>query len=108
MPALRRPSGPAALRMRQVARWPLRVPPPSRALIVAGVTKNAAGAVLGSCTVTLFDTLTDVVREVQTSDAVTGAYQFSAINDTRAYYVRAYKAGAPDVAGTTVNTLVGS
>lgn len=79
----------------------------SRALIIAGISRDANGAVLGGCTVKLFATATDVLKETQISDAVTGAYQFSSILEPGTYYLVEYKAGSPDVAGTSVNTLVG-
>ena len=45
--------------------------------------------------------------DVGTSDA-NGYYEFRTAIPAELYYVVAYKAGAPDVAGTTVNTLTGS
>jgi hypothetical protein len=74
-------------------------------LVISGVTKDSAGAVLGSCAVDLFTTADDVIQGRTVSDASTGAYSFSA-GGGRTYYIVAYKAGSPDVAGTTVNTLV--
>lgn len=73
---------------------------------ISGVTKDSAGAVLGGVTVDLFDTATDTIISTTVSDATTGGYKFFANNVTTNYAV-AYKTGAPDVAGTTVNTLVG-
>lgn len=83
-----------------------RILPPVK-LIISGVTKDSLGNVLGSCTVSLFRTIDDILFEEQTSDASTGAYSFSSIGLSENYYVVAYKAGSPDVAGTTRNDLVG-
>lgn len=80
--------------------------------VIAGITKNSSGAPLAGCTVKIYATATDTVRSdvtgagVQVSDA-NGAYSFE-MNDATTSYCRAYLPGAPDVAGTTVNTLVGS
>jgi hypothetical protein len=63
--------------------------------------------VLASCAVSLYRTSDDVLFEKVTSDA-NGAYSFSAIGLSEQYYLVAYKAGSPDVSGTTINTLVGS
>lgn len=72
--------------------------------IITGVTKDSTGAALGAVTVDMFDTASDTIRATTISDA-NGNYLVDAqINNT--YYLVAYKTGAPDVAGTTVNTLV--
>lgn len=76
-------------------------------LLVSGVTKDSTGAVLGSCTVTLYRTLDDQVMERVTSDAITGAYSFSAIGLSEQYYVAALNS-AGTLAGITVNTIVGT
>lgn len=103
------PDGPRMLRMQ--GRVPTRlarryVPALSRPQIISGVTRDASGNPLGGCTVSLFSTATNVLREVVTSDA-NGNYTFSAINDGASYYAVAYLTGSPDVSGTSVNTLVG-
>lgn len=74
---------------------------------IAGVTRDSAGGVLGGCTVDLFTTTDDVLRATTTSDPTTGAYSFQ-VPTAESYYCRAYLAGAPDVAGTTVGTLTGA
>lgn len=76
--------------------------------LIAGVTKNSVGIILGSCVVKLYRTSDDVEVQTTTSDASTGAYSFTVLNTSTAYYIVAYKVGSPDVAGTTVNTLVGA
>ena len=85
------------------------VPLPIVQYVISGVTKDSTGAILGSCNVQLFETITDQYISDTTSDATTGAYTFRNVSPmSRAYYIVAYKAGSPDVAGTTVNTLVGA
>jgi len=76
-------------------------------VIVSGFTRDSAGAILPSCPVHLFRTSDDLLMDVGTSDA-NGYYEFRTAIPAELYYVVAYKAGAPDVAGTTVNTLTGS
>lgn len=71
---------------------------------LAGITKNSAGATLASCTVRLFDTSTNTLFATTTSDGV-GAFSFDVVPDGP-FYIVSYLAGTPDVAGTTVNTLV--
>lgn len=82
-------------------------PKPATYLRIFGVTKDSTGAVLGSCTVTLFRTTDDLEIDKTISDA-SGNYEFRGAGGGTNYYVVAYKAGSPDVAGTTVNTLVGT
>lgn len=76
------------------------------AIKISGITKNAYGTPLGSCVVKLYRTNDDVEVQSQISDPSTGAYAFYMAGGGT-YYVVAYLAGSPDVAGTTVNTLVG-
>jgi hypothetical protein len=84
------------------------IPLPTLRIYISGVTKDSTGAVLGSCVVHLFRTSGDLEIDMTTSDASTGAYSFSGVGLGETYYVVAYKAGSPDVAGTTVNTLIGA
>jgi hypothetical protein len=85
---------------------PGMTPPPATKLLISGVTKDSSGAALAGCTVSLYRTSDDVLMEKTNSDG-SGAYRFSAVGLSETYYVVAYKAGSPDVAGTTVNTLTG-
>ena len=80
-------------------------PTQGQSVTISGITKDSAGAVLGACNVDLFDTDTDTLQGRGTSDATTGAYSFSA-GAGRTYYVRAWKLGAPDLSGTTVDITV--
>lgn len=73
---------------------------------LTGITRDNAGAVLGNCLVKLFRTGTDELVSQTVSDA-NGVYTIPA-SSLLNHYLVVYKAGAPDVAGTTVNTLVGS
>ena len=84
-----------------------RVPLPTLKLTISGVTRDNTGAILGGCAVEIFRTQDDVKFDNTTSDAVTGVYIFNAAVLGDQYYAVAYKAGSPDVAGTTVNTIVG-
>lgn len=75
---------------------------------VSGITRDVTGAVLGSCTVDLFVAGTNAWVATVTSDPTTGAYSFPVqTNDGTAYFVRCYKVGAPNVFGTSDNSLVG-
>lgn len=71
---------------------------------VSGVTRDSTGTALGSCTVALFASSTNAFIAQTTSDASTGAYSFT-VGTGQMMYLVAYKAGVPDVAGTTVNTV---
>jgi hypothetical protein len=74
---------------------------------LSGTTRDSTGAALANCVVEWFDTATDVKIGSTTSDA-NGFYEFrTAGQPPNAYYLVAYKAGSPDVAGTTLNTLTG-
>ena|SRR6266704_3044924 len=71
---------------------------------ISGVTRDSLGNALGNCTVQLFYTATNILAAQTQSDA-SGNYAFS-IGPSQACYIVAYLPGSPDVAGTTVNTLV--
>lgn len=70
---------------------------------LTGVSRDSTGAVLGLCSIDLF-TLADQVAASAVSDA-SGNFSFSNPG-TGPFYIVAYKAGSPDVAGTTANTLL--
>lgn len=70
---------------------------------ITGVTRDSNNAVLTGCAVELFRTLTDERILVTVSDG-SGNYVF-ANPGSGPFYLVAYKAGAPDVAGTSVNTI---
>lgn len=73
---------------------------------VTGVTRDANGTALGNCNLILVRTLDNSVAALSTSDA-NGNYVIYA-SSLLTHYLVAYRPGSPDVAGTTVNTLVGT
>lgn len=74
---------------------------------LTGITYDVNGAVLGGCTVSIYRTADDSYVSSTTSDATTGYYSIPASNQF-AHYLRAYKAGSPDVNCSSVNTLLGT
>ena len=74
---------------------------------VAGVTRDCGGARLGSCQVLLFRTSDNLLIDSTTSD-VNGDYSIVVSDNTTQYFLVAYFADTPDVAGTTRNDVVGS
>lgn len=75
--------------------------------LISGVTRDVNGNPLGGCTVKLYTTVDDVERYTTVSDGA-GNFSFSVPSNGWTWYAVAYLAGSPDVAGTTVNTLVGA
>jgi hypothetical protein len=75
-------------------------------IYVRGITKDSTGTPLGACPVHLFRTSDDVEVDQSVSDG-SGNYSLVCAG-SGTFYVVAYKPGAPDVAGTTVNTLIGA
>lgn len=73
---------------------------------ISGVTRDGSGNPLGSCVVQLFRTSDDAILEEKTS-GVDGSFYFDVADMVTQHYIVAYKAGSPDRAGTTLNTLVG-
>ncbi len=73
---------------------------------ISGVTRDSTGATLDSCVVDIFDTVTNNFLATTVSDT-NGNYSIGVNGSPAArFYAVAYKAGSPDVEGTTVNTLV--
>ena len=107
--AFRLPSLPLPLLMR-VSRFNRRMAFPRQTPVpktfqITGVTRDSAGAVLGSCVVHLFRTTDDVELDQVNSDA-SGNFSFvSGLSSEQSHYIVAYKAGSPDVSGTSLNTL---
>jgi hypothetical protein len=86
---------------------PLKLP--ARQAEISGVTLDSTSTPLGSCVVHLYLTATDEQLGTTTSNASTGAFNFTVARySPRTHYIVAYKPGSPDVAGTTVNTLTGT
>lgn len=75
------------------------------AFTVSGVTRDSTGAPIGGCAVELFLSDGDTKVDAVVSNGA-GAFVFAATAGP--YYLVAYKAGVPDVAGTSVNTLAGA
>lgn len=71
---------------------------------LTGTTKDSTGVALGNCVVKLFYSLTNTIAGITESDA-SGIFTFL-VGPSLNCYIVAYKPGSPDVAGTTVNTLV--
>lgn len=84
--------------------------------LITGVTKDQTGAVLGNCVCEAFEAVNTTNTNnpkgrlvgMTTSDA-NGNYSIEVYSSSTATFnVDAYKAGSPDVAGTTLNTLTGT
>lgn len=71
---------------------------------ITGVTRDSNGSPLGTCVVSIFNTSTGQPVQSTISD-VSGNYTFLHPG-SGPFYLVAYKAGLPSVAGTTVNTVV--
>jgi len=71
---------------------------------LTGISRDNTGAALGGCTVKLFRTWDDVMIASAVSDG-SGSYTLFPAS-SGPYYLVEYKAGAPDVAGTSRNDLV--
>lgn len=101
----------AATPYSQVTKYPACVhelkPIPAKYYSISGVTKDSTGAALGNCTVHLIGTTDDRLYDQITSNA-SGVFEFRSASPKQKFYLVAYKEGGTDVAGTTVNTLVGT
>lgn len=69
---------------------------------IIGVSRDATGATLGNCSVKIFRTADDVLVATTTSDASGNWTAYP--NQPGPYYFVEYKAGSPDVFGTSPNT----
>lgn len=73
-------------------------------VFITGVTRDSSGTPLAGATVQLFRSWDDVYIGETISD---GSGNFSVrASGSGTFYIVAYLAGAPDLAGTTVNTLI--
>lgn len=72
--------------------------------VITGTTRDSASTALPNCVVAAYLTTTDVLQGEATSD--NGGTFSVPTRETGAHYLVAYKAGSPDVMGTTVNTLI--
>lgn len=73
---------------------------------IAGTTVDVNGSPIAAVTVKLFYTASDTLAQQTVSDSV-GAYSFTVDNSVTFYTVE-YKAGPPDVFGSSANTLQGT
>lgn len=73
---------------------------------ISGVTRDLNGNPLGGCTVTLYRTSDNSVAAIVLSDG-SGNFRIAS-SSSLTHYIVAYLPGSPDVAGTTLNTLVGT
>jgi hypothetical protein len=77
---------------------------PSYAIFgLSGVTRDAAGAPLGGCTVSLFTTGTEAWIADTISDG-SGFFSFKGIG-VGSVFITAYLDGSPEVAGVTIHDL---
>ena len=73
--------------------------------LIAGVTRDANGNPLGSCTVKVHRTSDGLLAWTGTSNAL--GYFEAYVPDTSNYYIVSFLAGSPDVAGATDNNIAG-
>ena len=81
-----------------------KVSPTPQRYIITGTTRDSTGAALANCSVDVFNSSTNQLVAVTTSDA-NGLFTVTATVPPTAFYLVAYLVGSPDVAGTTVNTI---
>ena len=74
---------------------------------VTGITRDQYGSILGGVTVKLFRTGNDEKLDQTVSDAA-GLYLLNTPYYPETHYLLFYKAGSPDVFGSSVNTLIGT
>ena len=72
-------------------------------LTLSGVSRDSAGAILGLCQVLVFRT-EDKSFVYETQSDANGAWSLT-VNKGGPFFLVEYKAGSPDVAGTSLNTL---
>lgn len=73
---------------------------------LTGTTRDAAGAPLGAVAVQALQSAGTAAADGTTTSDAQGYYEVPVANPTGTYKVDMYKAGSPDVAGTSVNNLV--
>jgi hypothetical protein len=86
---------------------------PERNLKIAGVTKDSTGAPMGNCVLLLFDKADPGTKFGPFYSDAAGNYSIDipcglSQPQVTTWQVNAYMAMAPDVAGTTLNTLTGA
>ena len=71
---------------------------------LVGITRNNVGAPLGTCVTELLQSGGDILTQTTVSDG-SGNYSFSNPG-SGPFFVRAYKDGAPNLAGVTDRDLI--
>ena len=74
---------------------------------IIGVCRDSGGNTVSGAVVQGFLTATDAFVRETTADS-NGRYELGTEYPSQSHYLVAYRAGAPDIAGTTVNTLQGT
>jgi hypothetical protein len=83
----------------------IRAPKFYGAFTISGTTRDSAGSALAGCAISLFQRDAFNTPVAQTTSDGSGAFRFTVAQNSSTFYLVAYKAGSPDVAGVTVNTL---
>lgn len=83
------------------------LPLPPKYFVLADIATDGSGTPMAGATINLFRTADNAFIDRVVSGA-DGSYEFRTPAPASNYFVVAYKAGAPDVAGTTVNSLIGT
>ena len=76
--------------------------------VIVGVVRDQYNSLIGGAVVKLFRTADDSLQDSTLSHPVRGEYYLTTPFYPDTHYIVAYKTGAPDTAGATVNTLIGS
>ena len=87
-----------------VGNMPMPVQPPIK---LSGVTRDSTGAALGAVNLNVFRSDTEQLVQQLTSDGA-GNFTTNPVGLGLKYQIDAYKAGNPDLAGTTKNDLTGA
>jgi hypothetical protein len=73
---------------------------------IAGVTRDSVGTPLGSCDVRLFKADSKDQEVAITVSDGSGNFTFNIGTNEGYFWIEAYKSGSPDLAGTSLRTLV--
>lgn len=75
--------------------------------VFRGITRDQYGSAVGTCSVLLYRTATNVLIDSATSDPL-GNFELTTTFYPDTHYIVAHKTGSPDIDGVTPNTLVGT
>ena len=75
--------------------------------VFRGVTRDQYGSAVGTCSVLLYLTSTNVLIDSATSDPA-GNFELATTAYPDTHYIVAHKTGSPDIDGVTPNTLIGA